>query len=274
MIYHYFGGGSSGVSRFDLELRRVFPGMKSVTALPGLDASDVVITDNHLSLDVPIGIRTIVVHHGCAPVHYARDKAWRSIATHSMMAKQLEMLNRPNREGVAPSQWVADQFSLAYGGNYHPRVIPHWVSQIDPLPKSGKPKVIGDWRDNNKGLNVWQKLAECNPQWEFQPLNFRDDAGKRKQYGEASLYLCLSLSEGGSYSMCDAEAAELPIVTTNVGNYLEFDDCHIIQWQDRDNIDLVSAAIASKLAEGRRGPSFYASYSFRRWERLWREILG
>jgi glycosyltransferase involved in cell wall biosynthesis len=157
-------------------------------------------------------------------------------------------------------------------GQYKPYVIPHWVDSIPSLPKSGKPKIIGDWRDNNKGSGIWRALAERCPQWEFQPLNFRTDEGRRKQYGEASLYLCLSLSEGGPYAVCDAEAAELPIITTDVGNYLEFKDCEVISWRNRGNPEIVIEAIGRKLSMGRGKPSYYQEYTFDRWAGLWREI--
>jgi hypothetical protein len=114
--------------------------------------------------------------------------------------------------------------------------------------------------------------AQC-PQWEFKPLSFRDDLGRNEQYGRTDLYLCLSLSEGGSYAMCDAEAASLPIVTTDVGNYREFDDCEVIRWQDRDDAVKVSAAIERKLNKGRTKPSFYQDYTFPIWKQKWEALI-
>ena len=273
MLYSYVSKtseqGWTGVSRFDGLLRRVFPEMisSSVYRDDVITKDDVVITDNHLSLAVPDCIKTIVVHHGSAAVHYVRDNSWRNLKTSRMVGSQLLILALPNRTFVAPSQWVSEKF----GGKSN--IIPHWVEPISALPKSGKPIIIGDWRDNNKGSNTWRKIAAACPQWEFQPLSFRDDAGRRKQYGEASLYLCLSLSEGGSYAMCDAEAASLPVVSTDVGNYLEFDDCEVISWKDRDNVELVSAAIERKLKAGRNQRSFYNGYSFEMWAELWRAVV-
>lgn len=261
-------GGWTGVSRFDSLLRRVFHGLRSVTAPPAATADDVVITDNHLSCELPPEARAVVVHHGCARTHYERDPAWRTDRTRHIVELQGRMLVDPNRKFVAPSAWVAGEFK----GNGTP-VIPHWVEMIERLPRSGPPVIIGDWRDNNKGYSVWRNLADRCPNWTFQPLSFRDEAGRRKQYGEASLYLCLSLSEGGSYSMCDAEAAELPIVTTDVGNCLEFVDAEVIPWQKRGNVDLVIDAIDRKLKAGRQVESFYQSYAFDSWKADWERVI-
>jgi len=285
-------GARTGVPRFDAMLRRIFPGIESVTVLPKIDLTcledkaqklvsalspdDIVITDNHLSLAVPPDIRTIVVHHGCAATHYARDPKWRTPHTMASVEGQCRMFELPNRTWVAPSWWVGMQFCdvCPKGIEYSFKTIPHWVEPIEPLPKSGKPKIIGDWRDHNKGADLWAQLATRCRQWEFQPLSFRDDAGRKRQYGDASLYLSLSLSEGGSYSVCDAEAANLPIVMTDVGNYAELDDAEVIRWQDRDNLDLVIAAIDRKVKAGRRKPSFYVSHTFDRWAGLWRGLMA
>ena len=283
MIYSYVarrvedvpsGSLATGVPRFDQMLRRVFPEMVSVTRIPpDLHKTDTIVTDNHLSVSVPEENRTVVVMHGCAQTHYDRDPNWQNRYNLGLTRLQHAMCLLPNRVFVAPSAWVLDQFGLACSYRIPTHIIPHWADPISPTGKVGKPKIIGDWRDNNKGAGVWKFLADRCPQWEFQPLNFRDDAGRRKQYGEADLYLCLSLSEGGSYSMCDAEAAELPIVSTDVGNYLEFDDCEVIRWQDRDNLDLVAAAIDRKMHAGRRKPSFYQGYTFEVWKQKWEEVV-
>lgn len=268
----------SGVGRFDFMLRKVFLELRSVMGpCPAeIAAGDIVITDNHLSLAVPSNIRTVVVHHGCAATHHDRDRVWWSPRSRELVQMQRGMFALPNRSYVAPSYWVAQRFRSEYGlnGHYRPQVIPHWVEPIEALPKSGRPIIIGDWRDHNKGSDVWKDLAKRNPQWEFRPLDFKDDAGRRKQYGEAQLYLCLSLSEGGAYSVCDAEAAGLPIVTTDVGNCQEFEDCKMIGWRDRSDLKVVSAAIEWKLKAGRRRPSFYRSYTFETWKSAWEAAIA
>jgi hypothetical protein len=273
-------GGWTGVCRFDAMLQRVFPGLASITPaqLPRrFAAGDAVIADNHLSLLVPDDIRTIVVHHGCAATHYERDAPWRNSATQDMVEKQRLMRERPNRIFVAPSRWVADEMARAYSDEWMMMecfLIPHWVERIEraAAPASRRPIIIGDWRDNNKGSGVWRRLAERCRQWEFRQLTFTSEAEKRLQYGSASLFLSLSLCEGAGYAMADAEAAGLPIVTTDTGLYREFNESEVISWRMRDNLELVAAAIRRRLAAP-RGASFYDSYSFDNWAEAWREIV-
>lgn len=269
-------GGWSGIPRLDFQLRRIIPGLKSVAGYPPrLSEGDIVIAPNHLSLRVPQGIRTIIMLQGTAATHYERDPEWRTRETMEMVIAQGQMFGLPNRTFMAPGAWVVGEFKRNCGlnGSFNPPVIVNWADPIPQLPKPGKPKILGNWKDPNKGSLVWRKLQARRPDWEFVPLGFRDLEQKRRMYGEASLYLCLSLSEGGPYSVADAEAAELPIVTTDVGNYLEFDDCMVIPWQERDNVELVIAAIEQKLRIGRRKPSYFKNYTFDCWKRYWEKLI-
>jgi glycosyltransferase involved in cell wall biosynthesis len=277
-IYSYVAGRfedgfRTGVPRFDYSLRRIFPGLKSVIE-PEFSPGATVITDNHLSLNVPAELRTIVVHHGCAAAHFARDPQWHTEHTVTIALLQGDMFQRPNRTFVAPSSWVVQMFREWHEpADYAPVIITHWVKAIRRIESQRpRPIIIGDWRDNNKGLNAWQNLARQCPQYEFRPLHFSTEAEKEQFYGEADLYLCLSLSEGGSYSMCDAEAAELPIVSTNVGNYREFDDCEMIAWDKRDQVEYVAGAIERKLRTGRRKDSFYKAYTYECWHEKWQAL--
>jgi hypothetical protein len=276
-IYSYVSktveqGGWSGVCRFDSELRKAFPEIKSITPgrLPKFETGDIVIADNHLCLDIPEEIKVIVVHHGSAQCHYARDATWRSDATKAIVEKQSAMRHRPNTVFVAPSLWVAERFHATDDA----RIIPHWVPSIPLSPRFGKPKIIGDWRDGNKGLNVWRKIAAMLPDFEFRPLKFCDQSGKRKQYGEASLYLSLSLSEGCCYGMADAEGAGLPIVSTDTGAYKEFSDCAVIEWAKRDAVIPIAATIRSKLAAGRQELPFYEAFTYDAWKAAWSEVIA
>lgn len=276
-IYNYIPESAqrsgTGVARFAQMLKRAISEIVEISEIPVLSADDVVICDNHRSLDVPDGNKAVVVAHGNAETHFERDEHWRHVSNLMLVRSQKLMIAKQNRIWVYPSLWVADEFSRHNPDWFREvNIIPHWVDSIPSLPKPARPLIIGDWRDANKGASAWKKLAAMNPQWDFKPLSFKTDADKREQYGRASLYLCLSLSEGGSYSMCDAEAARLPIVCTDTGNYLEFADCEVIRWQDRDNLELVSAAIERKLATGRK-TCFYDSYSFEDWQGLWLNVI-
>lgn len=167
-IYSYVArtvdhGGWTGVCRFSASLKKIFPELREVTQLPELNSDDLVIADNHLSLEVPAENRKVIVFHGCAATHRHRDYAWQSAQTGSMVERQYWMLlngidgsNFPIL--VAPSKWVAERFCRDAAPDLiieeWIKIIPHWVQSIPALAKSVKPIIIGDWRDNNKGSNT------------------------------------------------------------------------------------------------------------------------
>ena len=302
----------TGVPRFSGYFKRAFPDVLNITPgtvglvnwLPG----DVCVTDNHLVMLLPPDVRAIVVNHGCAPYHHEVDVAWRNPETDKIVADQHAMLKRPNTVFVAPSVWVASKFRQIVGATpkdpkgYVVTVIPHWVEENTPtLPEkvariarrggglsrliadmSGGPVravIIGDWRTLNKGSGIIDKYRASLPQYEFRQLDFPGgDTSKREAfYRAADLYLCLSLSEGAPYSVADAEAASLPIVSTMVGNCYEFprDDFYGIAWRmtpDGD-IDEAANAIRAALETGRRTESFFTSWTFEKWKAAWREVI-
>ena len=282
MIYSYVArtveeGGWSGVCRADETLRQVVPGLVSVSQLPALKPGDVVITDNHLATKVPADISTVVVHRGCAATHFERDPSWRNKTTQAMVTEQHAMFCQPNRVYVAPGKWVADEFRRHYnlGPRYRPFIVPNWVEIIQPDNKPALPVVIGDWRDWNKGAGHWRSIAALCPDVEFKQLKY-DPASpqeRRRIYSQASLYLCLSVSEGGPHSVADAEAARLPIVTTNVGNYQEFKDCMVMDWADRERPARVAAAVRHKLEVGRRLESFYHTFTLAECRTRWQQVI-
>lgn len=282
MIYSYVSktveeGGWAGVCRFDYMLRQQIPGLQSVSRLPELKSNDIVITDNHLATEIPEEIHTIVMHHGCAATHFQRIKSWQNKQSQAMVTKQHSMFCARNRIYVAPSAWVADEFRRNYllGDRYRPIIAPYWVELIESLPKWKPPVVIGDWRDENKGSTLWRSIAALCPECEFKQLQYdpSDQAARRKIYGAAALFLMLSASEGGAYSMADAEAASLPIVTTNVGNYREFEDCKVVNWEDRENPQSIAMAIMGKMTSGRRRDSFYKTATLAKARLKWAEIV-
>lgn len=295
----------TGVPRFSGYFRRAFPDTLNVT--PGTVGAiewkhgDVVVTDNGLSLLVPDAVRTIVVHHGCAATHYDRDYSWRNETTEKMVQAQNEMFCHPNRTFVAPSAWVAAQFRKIAPKGYEPRIVPHHVPVIERrnfrlnpggptkademkakivgsilgVP-AGKPQIIGDFRNLNKGSGLIDKYREAMPQYEFRQLDFPggDDAKREAFYRSADVYLCVSLSEGAPYAVADAEAASLPIVSTVCGNVAEFPPEDFYAIMDRADVDAVANAIRAAVQNGRRAASFYRDYTFEVWQRAWREIIG
>jgi glycosyltransferase involved in cell wall biosynthesis len=272
----------TGVPRFSQHFQEAFPqvvnikiaDLATIKWAPG----DVVVTDNHMSVRVPQRVQTIVVHHGCAPYHYEVEPEWRSPGTEQMAIAQRFMLHLPNRIFVAPSSWVAEVFKRYAPHGYDPLVLPHWVPLIkSDVTLEGRPfkTVIGDWRNHNKGSDVWEKVNTRMGDQDnviLRQLDFSTEKEKREIYLKADAYLCLSLSEGAPYSVADAEAAGLPIATTEVGNVHEFMDVWKIE--DRENIDEVCDAVRGALeGASTRGPSFFEKHNFEAWQAAWKVVI-
>jgi len=274
-------GGFSGVPRFDWELRRALPGIQSINTtlkyrawlkyIAWREPDTIVITGNETSLMVPDILRTIVLHHGSAQTHFNRDPGWRGSMERGFCRAQRAMYSRPNRWYLSAARWTSDRFSEHYGVPLAP-VLPSWVESIEHAGvKNARPIVLGDFRTFNKGSEVVAKLAAARPNIEFRDLRTTYD--KRKAvYAAADAYLCLSLSEGGSFAVSDAEATRLPLITTDVGNYLEYTESYVIPWQQRDDVDTVLGALDRALG-GARGPSFFESYTFEKWRAAWQSQI-
>ncbi len=274
-------GGFSGVPRFDWELRRALPELNSVNTkfktrawlrwLAIREPDAIVITGNETSLMVPDGLRTIVLHHGCAQTHFERDPAWRGAMETGFCRAQRDMYKKPNRWFLSAARWTAEQFSQHHGVPLAP-VLPSWVESLPRLRTSNaRPIVLGDFRTFNKGSAVVEKLAVARPKLEFRDLRCTYEQ-RKDVYGIADAFLSLSLSEGGSFSVSDAEATGLPLVMTDVGNYLEYTGSHVLPWQKRDDVDAVTAALDSVLSAP-RAPSFFEEYTFEKWRRSWRSQI-
>lgn len=275
-------GAWSGVPRFDFELRALFPALRSLRLTPDprwvlrciralREPGVVAVVGSEDSWLLPSGVRAIVVHHGCAQTHFDRDPQWRGPRERWRCRAQRLMYRRANRTFVALARWTARQFAGHYGVP-EPVVIPNWVAPLARrAPRTERPVVLGDWRGFNKGKPVIPGLRRRLPGVEFRPLSCTYQT-RAAAYGDADAYLCLSLSEGGSYSVSDAEAASLPLVTTDVGNYLEYAACRVVPWQERADAASVAELVEKALA-ATRGPSFFESWTFERWRGAWHELV-
>jgi hypothetical protein len=275
-------GDFSGVPRFDFELRKALPQVESVGTtlktrawlkwLSWREPDAIVITGNETSVGVPANLRTIVMHHGCAQTHLDRDPDQEAARLLRVMCRaQSEMYRLPNRWFVAIAKWTAQQFSSHYGVPLAP-ILPSWVEPIERQPQSGDRKVVlGDFRTFNKGSQAVPRLRELAPHIEFRPLKCTYQT-RKAAYAAADAYLCLSLSEGGSFALSDAEAARLPLVTTDVGNYLEYAASRVLPWQKRDDPACVLQEVEQALAAP-RGPSFFDTWTFEKWRDAWRQLL-
>ncbi len=284
LVKHRFEDGDfTGVPRFDFELRKAIPGLITLKASLwtfvklywwAMSCPDqyVIITSSELSVQVPARLKTIVMLHGCAQTHFDRDPLWQNRMARQYCDAQREMYQYPNRVFVSPAQWTSEEFSRHYGVSAA-YLIPHWVEMPRSIvkPVSNRLVVIGDWRNFNKGQQAIEVLKVFRPDIEFRILQFTYDT-RHEFYQQADLYLCLSLSEGGSYAMSDAVACGLPVVTTDVGNCFEY-DVEVISWRDRDQPDVVSAAIDRALARP-HGRHFFEDYSLDTWSGKWRDLIS
>lgn len=281
---HWGAGKPTGVPRFSHYMKKAFPEIVNVNFCDVDDYTfkygDVVITDNHLAVNFPEHVVKIIVHHGCARTHFERDPGWRNKNNEILCLLQEEMFLCDHVTFVAPSAWVAQQFKevsrvrAAWSYAYYPLIIPHWVPTPVPMTVQTTPRpiILGDWRGYNKGEEVAKVLIDKLPHLEFVQLKYdAADAGARDRcYQQADAYLCLSLSEGAPYSVADAEARYLPIITTKVGNCFEFNNIHLID--DLENWDAVGAVILKALSEPVK-PSFYDEWSFGKWRTAWQDAI-
>ena len=275
-------GDFSGVPRFDFELRKALPELQSVANnwrtrawlkwLAWREPDAIVITGNETSVTVPPGLRTIVMHHGCAQTHLDRDPDQAAAKLLRVMCHaQSEMYRLPNRWFVALAEWTAREFSSHYGVPLA-QVLPSWVEPIERKPRSdGRKVVLGDFRTLNKGSQAVPQLRELGPQIEFRPLKCTYQT-RKAAYAEADAYLCLSLSEGGSFAVSDAEAASLPLITTDVGNYIEYASSRVVPWQKRDDAAFMLQEVEQAL-KSPRGPSFFDSWTFEKWRNAWQQLV-
>lgn len=275
-------GDFSGVPRFDFELRKALPELQSVNTrlatrawlrwLAWREPDAIVITGNETSVLVPPNLRTIVMHHGCAQTHLDRDPDPHAAKPlRSMSRAQRDMYALPNRWFVAIARWTAEEFTRHYGVPLA-RTLPSWVESIARRPAaSGRKVVLGDFRSFNKGRDAVERLSQLVQHLEIRPLKCTYQT-RMDAYAGVDAYLCLSLSEGGSFAVSDAEAARLPLVTTDVGNYLEYTSSYILPWQERDTAALVARELERALGT-ERGPSFFDSWSFDQWRNAWRALV-
>ena len=81
----YDQGAYGGVARYDYQIKLAFPHRRFFQGpqqkkymLQFLEKCDkpIVITDNHLSIDIPNKYPLILVHHGCAKTTADRNPTW------------------------------------------------------------------------------------------------------------------------------------------------------------------------------------------------------
>lgn len=238
-----FPDSFGGVARFDYHLSLVFPNrifFKGPSQKNDLlkylqnNKEAIVITDNHLSCDIPNDIFTIIVHHGCAPMHAKRNPEFLSRKGMDELVKgQINMLSHRKLDKtifLSCSENCIDMFSELFKEEYtkfkHDLLL--HSSEITPQKKNkfnNKPVVICNSGTITKGKDILPQLKNIlKNEFDFIELKTSDtkDINKHNKeitdiYKKADIFLQLSMHEGNSYSTLDGFVHDLLICGTNVG---------------------------------------------------------
>lgn len=209
-----------------------------------------VITDNHLSCDIPNEYKCIIVHHGCAKTTAIKNPSWgepwKSLCCEGQN-KMLSYRNPNNTTIISISQACTDDFTKYYGKIYtlFKRYDILHSSELDEhihkTQFNTNPIILGNWGHVKKGLNEISILKNELKLFQFKQLNVRiinnniDLFNKSKQtiYYNSDIFLQLSTSEGNSYATLDAMLCGMVVISTNVGLFYKDvpDDCFVkLDW--------------------------------------------
>tara|TARA_B100001248_G_C27386794_1_gene460099 strand:- start:1599 stop:2648 length:1050 start_codon:yes stop_codon:yes gene_type:complete len=221
----------------------------------------IIITDNHLSLDIPNKYNIILVHHGNALIHKERDQTWTGDTANLCIEGQQKMFNYRDSKTtkiISCSTDCLDSFNKQSNEykNFKKTIILHSSeikSNIYNKKFNKKPIIIGNWKKYNKGETILPYLKRRLPQYEFiniQTSNTNDINEHNNEisniYNNADIYLQLSVAEGFSYSCLDGFNHNLLICGTNVGLLYKDVPKNIfvkINWKKRDDIEYVAKKI-------------------------------
>ena len=272
----YYRGAIGGVARYDYQISLVFPRRIFVQGpsqkIPLLNflnqnkGNVIVITDNHLSCDIPNDIPLILVHHGCAKTTAIRNPEWgepyRSLCTNGQ-ERMLTYRNPKTTKIISISQSCTDDFTKYYGKEYtkFERIDILHPSELDENRFKTKfnknPIVLGNWGHVKKGKKLIPILKKKIPNFTFQQLNVGlrsitnegiKDFNRRKQniYLNTDIFLQLSNSEGNSYATLDALLCGIPVVSSNVGLFYKDvpEDCFVkLDWRKNGDVDYVESKL-------------------------------
>ena len=272
-VIHYCCGkypNIGGVPRFELQISLIFPERaffmgpfekNAMLSYLKTCVNPVVITDNHLSCDIPNKYDVVLVHHGCAKTHAEREINW---GTHGVgkfccdgQKKMLTVRNEKNTKIVSISQFCKDEFTKHYGKEYEKfdniKILSpsEFDENIYKKTFSVNPIVLGNWKGVNKGETTVTKLKSEITIFDFNQLNVKPlqnesykDFNKRKQeiYLKSDIFLQVSNCEGYSYATLDALICGLVTVASDVGLFYKDvpDNCFVkLDWRKNGDIDYV-----------------------------------
>jgi glycosyltransferase involved in cell wall biosynthesis len=222
-----------------------------------------IITDNHLSCDIPNKYNILLVHHGCAKTTSERNpdwgEPWKSLCTNGQN-KMLDYRDPKTTTIISISQSCTDDFTKYYGEKYtkFKRLDVLHPSELDETRYkknfNDKPIILGNWNHPKKGQKVLPHLKSKMKDFNFKQLsvgcngkNF-EDFNKRKQdiYLGSDIFLQIATSEGNSYATLDALICGLVIVASDVGLFYKDvpENCFVkLDWRKNNDVDYVEEKI-------------------------------
>lgn len=303
----YDKGHYGGVARYDYHVSLVFPHRifikgpeqknKLISLLEKIQ-NTIVFTDNHLACDIPNKYRTILVHHGSALTHAEREPLWNKYWKDLCCNGQKQMLSYRDintTKILSCSTFCIDEFSKFFPNIYREfkkSTILHTSELNEKIYKqkwNDKPRVLGNWKDINKGKDVVQILQKEQDyifnDLKVSPINGNiKDFNKRKQdiYLQSDVFLQLSLCEGNSYSTLDALLCGIPVVSSNVGLFYKDvpDDCFVkIEWERNNDIKYVKSkleyALKHKETIGKKGRNWYLNNcNIKKWKTQMNKLVN
>ena len=250
-IIHYCCGSYDthnygGVARYDYHIKMIYPERKFFTGpqqkselLEFLKrcVHPLVITDNHLSCDIPNEYDVFLVNHGCArrtdEVSKNWDPYWRKLCVNGQ--NQMLKYRTPEKTHIISiSQDVYNCFTSYYGNEYK-RFKNTKILHTSELNESKyhdyahdkqnqQLQILGNWGGYKKG-DISKLQTKLSPKYAFnklriQPSSFRNiqmfNDVKQIMYLQNDIFLQLSASEGNSYATLDAILCGMVIVSTPV----------------------------------------------------------
>ena len=262
-----------GVPRYDTQLKLIFPNRvffmgpqqkQELLVFLKTAKNPIIITDNHLSCDIPNEYPVLLVHHGCAAITAERTPEWDPYWKKLCCTGQNIMLKYRNTDKttiISISQSCYDDFFRIYGSDYikfHNIKLLHSSELNQNLFKTNFttddkiPIILGNWNHPKKGGNIILKLTNAmEKKFIFQQLQVMPNTNetlisfnKRKQeiYLQSDIFLQLSVSEGNSYATLDALLCGLVVVASNVGLFYKDvpEDCFVkLDWQRNNDVEYI-----------------------------------
>lgn len=313
----YHIGDFGGVARYDYNLFLSFPhrifikGPQQKNLLLNILKqlkNPLVITDNHLSCDIPNNYKTILVHHGSALTHAEREPGWNKYWKDLCCNGQRKMLNirsHNNTHIVSASTFCYDEF-LKYFPETYPKFKNTTILHTSELKFKYNssltrefneiPIIFGNFSGYLKGEHIYNNLTKYfnkhNLKYKFEKLYCKFDrktdktisdynTRKANIYKSKDIFMQLSICEGYSYATLDAFAAGNVILATDVGlTYKDVpDDCFVkLDYKKLDDINYLKNKIefAWKNRENlsKKAFEFYNSYlSYNDWNKKMYKLI-